>query len=53
MEHPNGLAFSPDETLLYVSDTSVARIEGGNHHILAFDVVDGGRRLARPSTSSW
>jgi gluconolactonase len=47
LEHPNGLAFSPDETTLYVSDTSAARIEGGNHHILAFDVVDG-RRLARP-----
>jgi gluconolactonase len=48
MEHPNGLAFSPDESVLYVSDTSAARIPGGNHHILAFDVVDGGRRLARP-----
>jgi len=45
--HPNGLAFSPDERTMYVSDTSVARIEGGNHHILAFDVVDG-RRLASP-----
>jgi gluconolactonase len=47
MEHPNGLAFSPDETVLYVSDTSAARIPGGNHHILAFDVVDG-RTLANP-----
>ena len=36
--HPNGLAFSPDERTLYVSDTSIARIEGGNHHIVAFDV---------------
>ena len=45
--HPNGLAFSPGETVLYVSDTSVARIEGGNHHIVAFDVIDG-RRLAAP-----
>jgi gluconolactonase len=36
--HPNGLAFSPDERTLYVSDTSGARIEGGNHHIVAFDV---------------
>ena len=45
--HPNGLAFSPDERTMYVSDTSVARIEGGNHHILAFDVVDG-RRLDSP-----
>ena len=45
--HPNGLAFSPDETVLYVSDTSIARIPGGNHHILAFDVIDR-RRLTSP-----
>lgn len=45
--HPNGLAFSPDERTLYVSDTSIARIEGGNHHIVAFDVIDG-RRLESP-----
>lgn len=44
---PNGLAFSPDERLLYVSDTSAAlgREATGNHCIFAFDVV-GGRRLA-------
>jgi gluconolactonase len=47
MQHPNGLAFSPDESVLYVSDTSAARVEGGNHHILAFDVIDG-RTLANP-----
>ena len=45
--HPNGLAFSPDETILYVSDTSVARIEDGNHHIVAFDVIDR-QTLASP-----
>jgi gluconolactonase len=45
--HPNGLAFSPDERVLYVSDTSAARIEGGNHHIVAFDVIDG-RTLESP-----
>jgi gluconolactonase len=45
--HPNGLAFSPDETTLYVSDTSIARVDGGNHHIVAFDVLDG-RTLAQP-----
>jgi len=42
--HPNGLAFSPDERTLYVSDTAMAE---GKHHIVAFDVVDG-RRLERP-----
>lgn len=45
-EHPNGLAFSPDERVLYVSDTSGALPGQGTHHCLwAFDVVDG-RRLA-------
>ncbi len=43
VEEPNGLAFSPDERLLYVSDTSAAlRKDGtGKHHIVAFDVVAG------------
>jgi gluconolactonase len=36
--HPNGLAFSPDESLLYVSDTSKAADPQGNHHIVVFDV---------------
>lgn len=49
VEEPNGLAFSPDEQLLYVSDTSAAlrRDGSGHHHIVAFDVIDG-RTLARP-----
>jgi gluconolactonase len=49
VEEPNGLAFSPDERVLYVSDTSAAlRTDGsGNHHIVAFDVV-GGYALANP-----
>ena len=40
VEEPNGLAFSPDEKILYVSDTSSAlRADGtGNHHIVAYDV---------------
>jgi len=45
MVHPNGLAFSPDESLLYVSDTAE-----DEHHIRVYDVVDGrcdnGRVLA-------
>ena len=36
---PNGLAFSPDERTLYVSDTSSGRVENGHHHMLAFDVI--------------
>jgi gluconolactonase len=49
MVHPNGLAFSLDESLLYVSDTEGWGNPGGPHHILAFDVVDG-RRLEAPRT---
>jgi SMP-30/Gluconolactonase/LRE-like region len=49
VEEPNGLAFSPHERVLYVSDTSAAlRPDGsGHHHIVAFDVVDG-QDLAHP-----
>lgn len=49
VEEPNGLAFSPDESILYVSDTSAAlRTDGsGHHHIVAFDVIDG-QDLANP-----
>ena len=42
---PNGLAFSPDEKTLYIADSSATHDPHGNHHIRAFDVVDG-RRLA-------
>jgi len=38
VQEPNGLAFSPDEKLLYVSDTSAALRGDGNHHIIVFDV---------------
>lgn len=42
MDEPNGLAFSPDESVLYVSDTSAALRDGqGNHHIRAHRIVDG------------
>lgn len=47
MVDPNGLAFSPDESILYVSDTSRDRFPDGHHHIMAFDVVDR-RALAAP-----
>jgi gluconolactonase len=45
--HPNGLAFSPDESVLYVSDTSVLWHADGHHHIRAYDVVDGRCRNGR------
>jgi gluconolactonase len=34
-DKPNGLCFSPDESVLYVTDS------GAKHHILAYDVRDG------------
>jgi gluconolactonase len=40
-EHPNGLAFSPDEQRLYVSDTAGALSDGHNHCIFVFDVAKG------------
>ncbi len=39
---PNGLAFSPDEKILYVADSGVSHQQDGPHHIVAFD-VDGPR----------
>jgi gluconolactonase len=36
-DHPNGLAFSPDESTLYVGDS------GDPHHVVAYDVIDGWR----------
>jgi gluconolactonase len=49
-EKPNGLAFSPDEQTLYITDSGANQELGSYyvarpHHIKAFDVV-GGRRLA-------
>ncbi|OUL18264.1 gluconolactonase [Nostoc sp. RF31YmG] len=40
MMRPNGLAFSPDESLLYVSDTAAFNIPGGPHHVRVYEVVD-------------
>jgi len=37
LDKPNGLAFSPDESILYVGDN------GAPHQLLAFDVEDGVR----------
>jgi gluconolactonase len=34
------VAFSPDEMILYVSDTSAFDIPNGAHHIRAYDLVD-------------
>ncbi len=41
MVHPNGLAFSPDESVLYIADTARVWNPEHPHHIRAYDVVDG------------
>jgi gluconolactonase len=38
---PNGLAFSPDESRLYVADSGATVDPGGPRHIRVFDVGDG------------
>jgi gluconolactonase len=42
---PNGLAFSPDESLLYVADTGATHVENGPRHIRRFTVGADGRGL--------
>ena len=42
---PNGLAFSPDESLLYIVDTGQTHQAGGPHHVRCFTVADDGRSL--------
>lgn len=42
---PNGLAFSPDESQLYVSDTGASHQRGGPRHIRVFDVAADGASL--------
>ncbi len=41
MERPNGLAFSPDEDLLYISDTSAVEKAEMCHDIRVYDIDDG------------
>ncbi|ODS01582.1 hypothetical protein AUC69_06350 [Methyloceanibacter superfactus] len=43
---PNGLAFSPDESVLYITDTGANQAPGTYfvglpHHVRAFDIADG------------
>jgi len=44
-EQPNGLAFSPDETKLFVADSAYSHDKTAPRHIRVFDVVDGGKRV--------
>jgi gluconolactonase len=47
MVKPNGLAFSPDEKILYIADSAASHGPDLPHHILAYDVVDGTLRNRR------
>ena len=40
---PNGIAFSPDEKLLYVADTGATHVKDGPRHIRVFEVGDDNR----------
>jgi gluconolactonase len=43
---PNGLAFSPDETLLYIADTGLTHFADGPHHLRRFTVSGDGRSIS-------
>jgi gluconolactonase len=45
-EKPNGLAFSPDERILYVADTGATHRKGGARHIRRFTVGADRRSLS-------
>jgi gluconolactonase len=47
---PNGLAFSIDERVLYVSDTGASHVEGHPKAITAYDVGADGRSVSNPRT---
>jgi gluconolactonase len=40
---PNGLAFSPDEKVLYIADSGASHDENAPRHVRAFDVIEGKR----------
>lgn len=46
-EKPNGLCFSPDESLLYISDTATSHNPDGPAHIRVFQVNNGKLRQGR------
>ena len=43
---PNGLAFSPDESLLYIVDSGVSHVKEGPRHIRVFRISGDGRSLS-------
>lgn len=47
---PNGLAFSPDERLLYVTDTSASHDDDGRHEVRVYTVNDDGKGVSAGKT---
>lgn len=47
---PNGLAFSPDESLLYVTDTSASHDDNGRHEIRVYPVNQDGKSVGAGKT---
>jgi gluconolactonase len=47
---PNGLAFSPDETVLYVADTGATHVPGLPRAIHAYDITPDGRGVGAART---
>ena len=43
---PNGLAFSPDESLLYIADTGLTHKVDGAHHVRRFKVSGDGASIS-------
>ncbi len=48
-EKPNGLAFSPDEKILYIADTGESHKPNGPKHIRALTVNGDGKSLSKSS----
>jgi gluconolactonase len=46
-DKPNGIAFSPDESVLYVADTGASHAPDGPRHIRALKVSGGGKKLGK------
>lgn len=46
MVRPNGLAFSTDETILYVADTGATHVADGPRHIRKFEVSEDGSMVS-------
>lgn len=45
-DKPNGLCFSPDERIIYISDTGVSHDPNGPKHIRALDVSADGKSIS-------